>query len=146
MRLLCHDNHEVQIDHFISIAVLRDRGKDYLAYEWSNFRYGEAVLNQKKSNHRVLDPFKVRDHWFEILLPSLQLVLTSQVPKTQRKLGESTIEKLELRDSEVVVRYRREWFQLYQERNLTLQGLHEVAPGIARAVERDLTKGIDWRL
>ena len=136
---------KAQIDHFIPISVLEARGKDHLAYEWSNFRYGEAVLNQRKSTHRVLDPFKVRDSWFEILLPSLQLVLTPRVPKTKRKLAEATIEKLGLRDSEVVVRYRQAWFQLYRDRKLTLEGLHEVAPGIARAVERDLTQGIDWR-
>jgi hypothetical protein len=137
---------KAQVDHFISLAVLKARGKEHLAYEWTNFRYGEGVLNQRKSDHRVLDPFKVRDHWFEILLPSLQLVLTPRVPKTQRKLAEFTIEKLGLRDSEVVVRYRREWFKLYQEGRLTLPGLRVVAPAIARAVERDLASGIDWRL
>jgi hypothetical protein len=135
-----------QVDHFISIAILKARGEDHLAYEWSNFRYGEGVLNQKKSDQRILDPFKVQDEWFEILLPSLQLVLTSRVPKRQRKLAEFTIERLGLRDSVVVVRYRQAWFQLYRDRNLTLEGLHEVAPGIARAVERDFKKGIDWRL
>ncbi len=52
---------KAQIDHFISIAELKARGKDHLAYEWNNFRYGEGVLNQRKSDHRILDPFKVRD-------------------------------------------------------------------------------------
>jgi hypothetical protein len=135
-----------QVDHFIPVAILKAQGKDHLAYEWSNFRYGEGVVNQRKSNHRVLDPFKVKDDWFEILLPSLQLVLTEKVPKAQRMLAELTIEKLGLRDSEVVVRYRRMWFQLYQERKLTIEGLKEVAPGIARAVDRDLAAGKDWRV
>ncbi len=103
-------------------------------------------MNQRKSNHLVLDPFKVKDDWFEILLPSLQLVLTKKVPKTQRKLADFTIEKLGLRDSEVVVRYRRMWFQLYQNRELLIEGLKTCAPGIGRAVERDLAAGIDWRV
>ncbi len=135
-----------QIDHFIPVAVLKARGQEHLSYEWDNLRYGEGVLNQRKSNHLVLDPFKVKDDWFEILLPSLQLVVTSRVPKTQRKLAEFTIEKLGLRDSEVVVRYRRAWFELYQRRDLTLEGLEKVAPGIARAVGRDLAAGKDWRI
>ena len=41
-------------DHFIPVAVLKTRGEDYRAYEWDNFRYGEGVLNQKKSDHIVL--------------------------------------------------------------------------------------------
>jgi hypothetical protein len=135
-----------QVDHFIAVAILKARGEDQLAYEWSNFRYGEGVVNQRKSNHLVLDPFKVKDDWFEILLPSMQLVLTKKVPKTQRKLAEFTIEKLGLRDGEVVVRYRRMWFQLYQNRELLIEGLKKCAPGIARTVERDLAAGIDWRV
>jgi hypothetical protein len=49
-----------QVDHFISVAVLKATNQDALAYEWKNFRYGEGVINQRKSKHRVLDPFKSR--------------------------------------------------------------------------------------
>jgi len=134
-----------QVDHFVPVAILKEQGKDRLAYEWSNFRYGEGIINQRKSSHLVLDPFKVKDHWFEILLPSLQLVLTSAVPAAQRALAEFTIKKLGLQNSEVVVRYRAKWFEMYRDKKLLLAGLREVAPLVARAVERDLGKGIDWR-
>jgi hypothetical protein len=70
-----------QVDHFVPVALLKKRKKDRPAYEWSNFRYGEGVLNQRKQDHLILDPFKVQDHWFELILPSLQLVLTDTVPK-----------------------------------------------------------------
>jgi hypothetical protein len=136
---------KAQVDHFISVDVLKVTGEDELAYEWSNFRYGEAVLNQRKSNHRVLDPYTVRNDWFMILLPSLQLVLTSQVPKNKRGLADFTLVQLGLRDSEVVVRYREMWFRYYRERKLTLAGLKEIAPLIATAVETDLAAGKDWR-
>jgi hypothetical protein len=136
---------KAQVDHFIPVAVLKRRGKDALAYEWSNFRYGEGVLNQRKGEHRILDPFEVADDWFEVLLPSLQLVPTAKVPRGKRKLAEFTLEKLGLRDSEVVVRYRREWFRMYQVGKLTLGGLREVAPLVARTVERDLHQGLDWQ-
>src|SRR5262249_41484173 len=78
---------KAQVDHFISVDRLKTAGEDELAYEWSNFRYCEGVLNQRKSNHAVLDPYRVKNEWFTILLPSLQLVLTPQVPKNKRKLA-----------------------------------------------------------
>ncbi len=137
---------KAHVDHFIPVALLKVQGKDTLAYEWSNYRYGEGILNQKKGKHKILDPFEVGDDWFEVLLPSLQLVITSNVPRRKRKLTEFTLEKLGLRDSEVVVRYRREWFKLYQDHKLTLNGLRQVAPLVARAVERELLEGNDWRL
>lgn len=134
-----------QMDHFIPVAVLKAKKKDAQAYEWSNFRYAEANLNQKKLSARCLDPYKVQDDWFEIQLPSLQMVLTNSVPARQKKLAEFTIQRLGLRDGEVVVRYRKEWFDLYCERHLTVEGLRKVAPLIAVAVDRDLANGIDWR-
>ncbi len=135
-----------QVDHFIPVAMLKKQKKHVQAYEWTNFRYGEGVLNQRKSNHLVLDPFKVKDNWFEIQLPSLQLVLTHSVPIAQRPLAEFTIDRLGLAHSEVVVRYRRKWFEMYCDRKLTLDGLKDVAPLIASAVERDLVNGTDWRM
>jgi hypothetical protein len=134
-----------QIDHFVPVDVLKERGEDELAYEWSNFRYGEGVLNQRKSSHVVLDPYRVKNEWFQILLPSLQLVLTREVPRYRRKLAEFTLQQLGLQDSEVVVRYRAKWFSLYREGELSLEGLKQVAPLIANAVEQDLAQGKDWR-
>jgi hypothetical protein len=134
------------MDHFIPVAQLKKKHKHELAYEWSNFRYGEGALNQRKHDHLILDPFEVRDEWFEIILPSLQLVLTDQVPKGKRKKAEFTLELLGLRDSEVVIRYRQVWFDHYRQRKLNLDGLRDVAPQIAKAVERDRGQGIDWRL
>ena len=137
---------KAEVDHFIPVAILKEEGKDKLAYEWSNFRYGEKTLNGRKWKHLVLDPFEVHDDWFTILLPSLQLVSTDRVPKKHRKKTALTLEKLGLTDDEVIVRYRREWFAMYQSCELNLKGLRRVAPLIARTVEQDLAKGIDWRL
>lgn len=136
---------KAQTDHFIPVSILKATNRHELAYEWKNFRYGEAVLNGRKSKHVILDPFLVKDEWFEMSLPSLQLLLTDKVPKGRKKIAELTMEKLGLRDDEVIVRYRRGWFELYQDRHLDLEGLSRRAPLIARAVEADLKKGIDWR-
>jgi hypothetical protein len=135
-----------QIDHFIPVSLFKGDANHHLAYEWSNFRYGEGTLNQRKASARVLDPYEVEDDWFQVLLPSLQLVLTNKVPDDVRALAESTLERLGLRDHEVVVRYREEWFRLYREEQLALEGLRRVAPLVARAVEHDLARGKDWRL
>jgi hypothetical protein len=134
-----------QVDHFIPVSMFKFKSRHHLDYEWSNFRHGEGALNQRKSAVRVLDPYEVRDDWFQVLLPSLQLVLTDKVPDKIRALAEFTLERLGLRDHETVVRYRREWFRMYQEGRLNLDGLREVAPLVARAVEDDLAKRKDWR-
>jgi len=136
---------KADMDHFIPVAQLKKKGKHELAYERSNFRYGEGVINQRKHDHVILDPFEVRDDWFKIILPSLQLVLTDRVPKGKRKKAEFTLERLGLQDDEVVIRYRQMWFELYCKQKLDLEGLRDVAPQIAQAVERDLGLGIDWR-
>ena len=134
-----------EMDHFVPIAKLKRMRRDHLAYEWKNFRYCASGINQRKSDHDVLDPFKVQNNWFQVILPSLQLVLTNKVPKTMRKKAEFTIEQLGLRDGEVVVRNRRVWFEMYQTGELTLAGLRGVAPLIAKAVQADLLRGKDWR-
>ena len=104
------------MDHFIPVAELKQTARDREAYEWTNFRYADGPINQKKHKKTVLDPFKVEDNWFEIQLPSLQLVLTAAVPHAQRALAEFTIGPagLGLRDDESVIRYRRAWFEAYQ--------------------------------
>jgi len=133
------------VDHFIPISLLKRRKADRRAYDWDNFRYCEGVLNQKKGNCTVLDPFEVEDDWFQLILPSTQLVLTDKIPRRLRKRAEFTLKRLGLGHSEVVVRYRQELFTMYRQRTLPLEGLREFAPQIAHAVEEDLAKGVDWQ-
>ena len=134
-----------QVDHFIPIATLKSTGRDELAYEWRNLRYIDAWLNQKKRDSAVLDPFEVQDGWFEVILPSLQLRATNRLPAELHDIAEFTLQRLGLRDHEVIIRYRRGWFEKYTKGELALDGLRDFAPLIADAVERDLAKGIDWR-
>jgi hypothetical protein len=122
------------VDHFVSWD--EDQA---LAYEWSNYRYATGWINSSKQNltcTEILDPFDVEDDWFEILLPSLQLVATKNIPAKYRKRAETMLTRLGLRDDERILRQRREWYRLYQEKKLTLDGLHELAPLIAVAVEK----------
>ena len=107
-----------------------------LAYEWSNYRYLSGWINSSKGtqDEKVLDPFQVKDDWFEILLPSLQLVLTNAVPQEELHRARFTLERLHLRDDERIIRQRQQWYQMYLDDKLSLEGLADVAPLIARAV------------
>lgn len=109
-----------------------------LAYEWRNYRYVDGWINQSKSKlgAEVLDPFEVGDGWFEIDLPGLQMRVTDRVPKEFRARAEFTLDRLHLRDDERVLRHRRKWLEMYEQRRILIEGLDEVAPLIAAAVRR----------
>lgn len=121
------------VDHYLSCKNYPD-----LAYEWSNYRFCAEWMNKSKQNEddAVLDPFEVQDGWFEILLPSLQMVVTDKVPAHLRQKAQHTLIRLHLRDDERVIRQRREWFRMYQDGELTLEGLSKKAPLIAAAVKK----------
>ena len=121
------------VDHFVSCD--EDRTK---AYNWSNYRYASGWVNSSKQNLKsadIFDPCQVEDGWFEIILPSLQLVVSDAVAPDLRAKAEFVLQRLRLRDDERVIRQRREWYRMYQDREVTLDGLRKKAPLIARAVE-----------
>lgn len=121
------------VDHFQPVDVNESR-----AYDWDNYRFVSAWINSSKNKRpAVPDPLWVDEGWFEILLPSLQLVLVpDKVPTHFQDLAAQTLTDLHLRDDERVLRQRRRWYQLYQQGKLTLMGLRENAPLIASAVEK----------
>jgi hypothetical protein len=124
------------VDHYLSCHESRER-----AYDWQNYRFASQWINSSKKNCEVLDPFEVSDDWFEILLPSLQLVTTDHLPPEHRARAEHTLMRLHLRDDERVIRQRAGWYRLYQEGELSLAGLRQMAPLIARAVEKQQGRG-----
>lgn len=122
------------VDHFISCDENRS-----LAYEWSNYRLAQQAMNSSKQNvpgSKLLDPFEVRDEWFEILLPSLQLVLTDAVPPEIKARARFTLERLKLVNGEQVISQRQSWLKLHESGDLPLSGLRKVAPLLARAIEK----------
>jgi hypothetical protein len=129
------------VDHFVSCEEDRSR-----AYDWMNYRYASGWINSSKQSlrsHDIIDPFEVGDDWFELLLPSLQLVLTDKVPAAWVERARTMLGRLHLGHDERVLRQRREWYRMYQEGKLTLEGLAEVAPLIAQAVKKRLAEGLD---
>ncbi|MBI3270519.1 MAG: hypothetical protein HYZ53_16040 [Planctomycetes bacterium] len=121
------------VDHYLSWHKHPE-----MAYDWDNYRFVEEWINKSKgtADKRVLDPYEVREGWFEVLLPSLQLVSTDRVPRSKRKRAEYTLTRLHLREDERIVRQRQTWMNLHREGKLTLEGLDVVAPQLAAAVRR----------
>ncbi len=122
------------VDHYISY-----RSNKSLAYEWGNYRFASGWINSSKKNadDDILDPFELGDEWFEIILPSLQLVMTDRIPETYRAKAQETLKRLHLQNDERVIRQRQAWYQMYCEGELTLAGLRKKAPLIASAIEKN---------
>jgi hypothetical protein len=121
-------------DHFVSRDEDRSR-----AYEWGNFRYASAWINSSKSalcSDQVLDPFEVGDDWFEIILPSCQMIMTERCPAEYRERARNMLVRLRLGHDEDIVSYRQEWYEMYCEGELTLEGLARKAPLLARAIRK----------
>lgn len=127
------------VDHFLPVDA-----DETLAYEWRNYRFAAGWINSSKSKAiNILDPLVVQTGWFEVLLPSLQLVVTARVPDELREKAEYTLIRLHLRDDERLIRQRRRWYQMYLEGELSLEGLRACAPLIAAAVEKQMAMAQD---
>ncbi len=84
----------------------------------TNYRFASGWLNSSKQSLKstqLIDPFEVTNEWFELLLPSLQLVLTDRVPPADRPRAQFVLERLHLDHDERIVRQRREWLRMYEE-------------------------------
>ena len=127
------------VDHFISIC--EDRSK---AYDWTNYRYAAGSVNsRKRSVHSsmLIDPFDVQEEWFEVLLPSLELVVTDKMPVELRARAQFMLERLQLGRGGRVMRRRAEWMRMYVEGELTLDGLAKKAPLLAAAIRKQQGTG-----
>ncbi|MBP9203714.1 MAG: hypothetical protein KBG28_07115 [Kofleriaceae bacterium] len=121
------------VDHYLSW-----KNRPDLAYEWSNFRFVSHILNSSKktADATVLDPYLVKSGWFEVILPSLQMRVTSKVPAAFKAIAEFTLKRLKLGDGEKVIRWRRHYYARYEAGQLALDGLRVFAPLVAEAAER----------
>jgi len=132
-----YDSAGGTVDHYLSW-----KNHPTKAYRWGNYRYAMHWVNAKKGteDEQILDPFEVGEGWFEIVLPSLQLIATTKIPAANRARAEFTLKKLGLRDGEKAIRTRLAWYGTYLSGDLPLAGLDVVAPLIAAAVKRDNIK------
>ncbi len=126
------------VDHFKSY-----KSNPGQAYEWSNYRFAAQWINSSKQTKEVLDPHDVGDEWFEIHLPSLQLMLVPEkIPPNYLELAKRTLTDLPIAHDERVLKQRRCWYKMYLEKKLHLDGLREVAPLIAIAVEKQIAQAV----
>jgi len=126
-----------QVDHFISWDSCKQDQRQ-LAYDWNNFRFLAGSLNSKKRtlDGQLLDPFEVEDSWFEVELPSFLLRVTDQLPPALLGKATLTLQRLELEQGRKALTLRWEWYEMHRTGLLILQGLHQLAPLVARAVEK----------
>ncbi|MCB9760209.1 MAG: hypothetical protein H6739_10275 [Alphaproteobacteria bacterium] len=123
------------VDHFVSIDEDPSR-----AYDWDNYRYADGWINASKQDlrsDRLLDPFDVQDGWFEMLLPSLQVVVTDRCPEALRDKADFTLRRLHLRDGEDVIRHREVWWNLYLDGEALPATLERMIPLLARAIREN---------
>lgn len=121
------------IDHFRPWSELRDTPEASLAWEWSNLRFCSEWFNAKRRSRPALDPYVVEDDWFELLLPSCQLVATDRVPPEHQSLADDMLERW-LGHDEELVRHRSAWLENYESGWVNLELLDAYAPLVARAV------------
>lgn len=122
------------VDHYQSWD-----GNKHLAYEWSNFRYVEGWLNSSKQNKPVddlVDPFEDCEGWFEIILPSLQMIVSDDIPHEFRVRAQNTLKTLPIRDDERAIQTRRSLMKMYEEGKLSLAGLDDWFPLLAKAIRK----------
>ena len=121
------------VDHFLSKENHRDQ-----AYEWKNYRYIAGSVNSSKGNHddAVLDPFEIQAGWFEVILPSMQLIATAQVPPQLQAKADFTIKQLKLANGPKIRKIRKRYYEDFKANKLTPAGLADYAPLVAEAVQR----------
>lgn len=109
-----------------------------LTYEWSNYRYATGWVNsskQDKAPGTFMDPCDVEDGWFEVILPSLELVVVRErVPPQLLALAQDTLQNLPIGRHPRVLRARRVYYEMYLNEKITLDQLRIFAPQIATAI------------
>lgn len=124
------------VDHFISWSRSKRDGRHHLAYEWDNYRWLHPQLNSSKGDCDFVDPFEVKDEWFDLDLMTLNLIVnTEAIPHDVRSRVKTTVEKLALEKGPMAIKLREEALQLYRE-GLRVDALERRAPMVGRALRK----------
>lgn len=107
-----------QVDHYLSKLhpdPARRKTQRPLAYEWSNLRYADGEVNNRKRNRdaEILDPYEVGEGWFR-LNNALELELAPGCPEEVRARASFTISHLGLDRGTAVMRLRRQFLERYE--------------------------------
>lgn len=104
-------------------------------YEWSNYRLSARLINAKKGETTVLDPFEIEAGWFALELYGFQVVPGPRAPKKRIAEIDRTIEDLGLNRRECR-RAREEYVVDYERGEIRLAFLERRAPFIASELRR----------
>jgi hypothetical protein len=119
------------VDHMAPKSRAWDR-----VYEWSNYRLACGLLNARKRDFtEVLDPFEVRDGWFELEPVGFQVLPGEGLPVVTTQQIESTIIRLGLNERRFRTARERDWSN-YLEGHISFEVLLEESPFVARELLR----------
>lgn len=88
-----NDLYSASVEHFIPKSQ-----RPELAYEWSNYRLASRKANSDRQTKSVLDPFLVKNDWFELELFSGEVNPNPTLPKNLLSKVINTINNLNLND------------------------------------------------
>ncbi|MDO5580593.1 MAG: hypothetical protein Q4G69_05625 [Planctomycetia bacterium] len=122
---------EGTIDHF-----LPKNKYPKFAYEWTNYRLALPRINSRKKDcEDVLDPFDIKDGWFQLDLITGFLYADPELPFQKRTQILQTINRLQLNDS-MYKQYRLRYIDDYIHGKISIQLLERDAPYIFREMRR----------
>jgi hypothetical protein len=119
------------VDHMIPRSVEWSH-----VYEWDNYRLACSLMNSRKNDAiAVLDPFRVRDGWFELDLVGFQVKPSDALSPHIRERVDRTIARLRLNDKDC--RDARERYAMaYWNRDISYGFLSRRAPFVALELTR----------
>lgn len=132
------------VDHFLACGHRQGQPSPHRgrAFDWANYRYADGATNARKGtlDDQILDPFEIREGWFEVDLHSFQISMTESVPETLRAKAQTTIKALCLNTEWRIRHLRRNYYLRYWvgQTDLALAQLEADAPLIAEAVKKRL--------
>ncbi len=107
-----------------------------LAYEWSNYRLALPAINSRKRDYEdVLDPFEIKNTWFDLEIRDGSIHPAAKVSKALREKIQATIERLQL-NNPLYCDYRLEFIDDYYSKEITASKLKKSAPFIYYALRR----------
>ena len=113
-------------------------------YAWSNYRLCCSLMNSRKNDFGdVLDPFEVKEDWFQLELLGFQILPNPKLSKAIRRAVQDTIDRLGLNEFRAD---REQDAERYWSRGYSLQVLKEESPFVAYELARQgrLNSGDVW--
>lgn len=119
------------VEHFVAKSHAIEH-----AYEWSNYRFACSKMNSRKRDFTdVLDPFEVRDGWFEIDFVTMGVRPAPQLTPAIESAVRETIRRLKLDDTECR-NERAAWWTPYTQAQISESFLAAKAPFVHREAKR----------